>query len=446
MKKNSTLSILLATILGILSTSAQEETDKKNYLFDDIGVYLYSPNQERKKSKEYFVALKELAEAQNDTALYYLGLFQKAGIGTNQSFKKSLKSFKKAFELGNQEAAYCVGYYYLKGFGDVQQDYTKAYRWFKKSDVPMARHWMAKMQFLGLGREANKTKAVKMLKTNDIYNSMVLLKQYENRQSPSWQSEMFSELIGESSINELHGLSSLHDVPGIQFLYGTWQGEYIELDWSKQKVMRALPLNLSLIGKEGINGSLETTIKIADSISNASGTYSAGGLRFSNLEIPIKKQYTDYPNFTHLMTEINGFELRICPYNGENLLIGRVDAYHPVWKERANPILVILRKKIDISEEAIAAFNEQASDLIRIYPNPFSEHCLINFELPNDANVKVEISNYYNTPSYHRTVLDGKKEIGTHILEIQELPSTPGSYVITISYDGKKENKIIIKK
>ncbi|BFP42464.1 hypothetical protein FGF1_33090 [Flavobacteriaceae bacterium GF1] len=445
MKKTIALSISLLTVLSVLPTSAQKETNHRDYLFADIEEYLYSPNRERKKSREYLVALKELAEAQNDTALYYLGMFQKDGIGINQSFKKSLKSFKKAFELGNQEAAYCVGYYYLKGFGDIQQHYTKAYHWFKNSDIPMARHWMAKMQFLGLGREPNKTRAIKMLRANDIYNSKVLLEQYENGQSPTWQSEKFSELLGVSSIKELHGLSSLHDVPDIHFLDGSWEGEYIELDWAKQKVLRTLPLNLFLTRKEGINESLETRIKIADSLSSTSGTYSAGGLRFTNLKIPIKKQYTDYPNFTHLMTEINGFELRICTFNGENLLIGRVNAFHPVWKERANPILVILRKKIHISEEAITAFNEQASDFIRIYPNPFSESCLVNFELRNDADVKVEISNYYNTPSYHSTVFQGHKETGLHTLEIFDLPTKRGSYVITINYNGIKEDKIIIK-
>lgn len=445
MKKTMTLPILLFVILGTIGASAQEKTYDESYLFDDVEAYLYSPDQERKKSRKFFVALKALAEEQNDTALYYLGMFQKDGLGTKQSFKKSLRSFKKSYDQGNMEAAYSVGYYHLKGFGDVPQDYAKAYRWFKKSESPMGRHWMAKMQFLGLGREPNKEKALKILRSNDLYNSEVLLEQYETAQPPTGEVELFHAFLGESPIGGMHKLSNLHDVPNIKMLDGTWKGGYFELDWAKEKVLRTLPIQLDLTKVHGINESLGTKIKIADSISTDTGTYSSGTLRFGNLTVPIRKQYTDYPDFTHLMTEIRGFELRVCPYNGENLLIGRVNAHHPVWKERANPIVVVLKKKVSISEAAIAAFDEQASDFIRIYPNPVPDHCLINFELPHGAHVKVQMAHYYNTAPYHNVLFSGYREKGDHTIEIRELPPRPGTYTLSIEYNGKMENKLIIK-
>ncbi|UOY06040.1 hypothetical protein L0P88_19200 [Muricauda sp. SCSIO 64092] len=443
MKKTFTL---LGLLIGSLYVGyAQEDSSNQEYPFNDIENYLYSPNQERKKSKEYFTEVKSLADSGNPEALYYLGMLQKDGIGTKQNFKKSIKSFKKSYELGNLEAAYSVGYYYLKGFGDVPQDYTKAYRWFKKSESSMGKHWMAKMQFLGLGRESNKTKAIKMLQSNDIHNSKVLLEQYKNEQPPRAISHKFSEFINGSSIENLHGLSNLHVVPDTQILEGTWEGEYFELDWSKKRALRALPIQLSFKRGGGVNESLHTEITIADSLATDTGTYSSGSLSFAKLTVPIKKQFTDYSNFTHLMTDIRALELRLCPYNGENLLIGRLNAFHPVWKERANPILLVLKKKINISEDAHTAFNEQASDFIRVYPNPVPEYCLINFELPHEANVKVEITNYYNTAPYHNVLFDGYREKGNHTLEIHKLPSQQGTYTLSISYNGKRENKLIIK-
>ncbi|UJH66293.1 hypothetical protein [Allomuricauda sp. SCSIO 65647] len=445
MKKTMTFPILLFVMLGTIRTSAQEKMYQESYLFDDVEAYLYSPDQERKKSRKFFVALKELAKKQNSTALFYLGMLQKEGLGTKQSFKKSLRSFKKSYELGNLEAAYCVGYYYLKGFGDVPQDYARAYRWFKKSESPMGRHWMAKMQFLGLGRKPNKAKALKMLRSNEIENSKVLLEQYETAQPPTGEAELFHALFEESPIRGMHELSNLHDVPDIQMLDGTWEGGYFELDWAKEKVLRTLPITLDLTKANGINESLGAKIKIADSISIDTGTYSSGALRFGNLTVPIRKQYTDYLDFTHLMTEIRGFELRICPYNGENLLIGRVNAHHPIWKERANPIIVVLKKKVSVSEAARTAFDEQAADFIRIYPNPVPDHCLINFELPHGAHVKVQMTNYYNTAPYHSVLFNGYREKGEHTIEVRKLPSRPGTYTLSIEYDGKIENKLIIK-
>lgn len=445
--EKSTKLLTLTLILGYtLSSYGQEIYSEEQFLFHEIENYMHSPNQDRKKSKEYLSKVKTFSEIGSHEALYYLGMLQKNGIGTKQSFKKSRKSFKRAFELGNSKAAYCLGYYYLKGFGDLQQDYTKAYQWFEKSSEPMAQHWMAKMQFLGLGRESNKKKALSILNSNGLYNSKVLSEQYTINETPQKNSSiLFKEIINESSVHALHSLQGLNKVPGYHSLKGDWEGEYFELDWSKNKILRTLPVQINLIEKEGINEQLKAELKIGDSLAIDIGTYSAGALRFSNLQVPIKKQYTDYPNFTHLMTDINDFELREYQSADGSLIIARINSDYPVWQEKANPSIIILKRKDSISKEVQLAFSEQAEDFIRVYPNPYIENLLLNFELTQEANVRVKISNYYNTPLYHETVFAGYKPKGNHTLAINTPPTQSGSYVVSVEYNGKIENKIIIK-
>ncbi|MEO1485703.1 MAG: hypothetical protein AAFU57_08150 [Bacteroidota bacterium] len=233
MKKNYIFYCLL--VLFISSAQAQEVPE---FFFEKVESYIYSPNHEKKMSKEFFKELKGLSEAGNSKAYYYLGLYQKEGIGTKPNLKKSLKSFKKAYELGDTISAYCVGYYYLKGFGEIQQDYSKAYRWFKKSSIPMATHWMAKMNYLGLGREQNKKRAIKMLKDNELYNSKVLVTQYEEGQNSDNPKSDYAEFLTLNSYSH----SSFNDMPEISALNGRWTGEYLELDWSETKPLRVISI------------------------------------------------------------------------------------------------------------------------------------------------------------------------------------------------------------
>mgnify|MGYP001793281884 FL=1 len=442
MRKSTTFSFLLLVLFQLTGTLAQEDTERHEELFREVENYLYSPQQNRKESKSLYKEVKSVAETGNADAMYYLGMLQKDGIGTSQNLKKARNSFKRAHDLGNTKSAYAVGYFHLKGMGAVPQDYKKAYNWFKKSSEPIAKHWRAKMEFFGLGRKANKSKALKILRANKLYNSEVLLKQFEESISPTESSEGFKDFIAQSSVSEIHGLGSFHSFPDSKMLDGTWEGEYIELDWSKNKVFRVLPVSLEM--SNAVN--FKATLKISDSVSSASATYSAGLLQFSSLNIPIKKKFTDYPNFTHLMNEIKSIELRELFYNGQTVLVGRLKAFLPVWEEPANPILILLRKKPKISEAAIAAFEEQASDFLKVYPNPIEQHLLVNFELPYEAHVSLDIREYYGTNSYQNSVFSGIRAQGNNTIEILDIPQNSGSYLLTIKFDGITENKILIKK
>ena len=436
--------ILLFLFLGLYVLAAQDPVAENDAPIEAAGQYLYAPNQTKKQAKRYFKNLKTFAKAGYAQAHYYIGLYKKEGLGTRKNIRKSKRSLVRAYQLGSSEAAYAIGYYHIKGFGDLPQDYTKAYRWFKKSNTPLATHWMAKMHYLGLGRSSNKAKALKLLLNNDLYNSAVLALQYQNNEPPAVGiSPAFQPLVGDRPLQTIHGLEHLHKTPVAVSLAGSWQGEYLELDWSKQKIFRSLPVQLSLEATR--KDRFLAQLQLGDSVASATSHYSAGNLRFNNLAIPVKKQYTDYPNFTHLMVDVDGLTLREVPYNGERYLVGRLDAAYPIWQERANPGIVLLKRQNVGGAEAQAAFLEQKNDFIKLFPNPFEAYLLINFELPEDADVKVEITHYYNTPLYEQTVFEGRKASGEHTLEVYDLPTYPGTYLVTITYNGTRATKIILK-
>lgn len=442
--KNKTFWLLLLFV-GMSSIWGQDIASESEYLLEEADRYLYGPNHTWKKSKNHFKSLKNLANTGNAKAHYYVRLYKKEGLGTPKNIRKSKRSFLKAYELGSGEAAYAIGYYHLKGFGDLPQDYAKAYHWFKKSGVPMGTHWMAKMQFLGLGRTTNKKKALKLLLNNNLYNSAVLALQYQDTEPLATAiSERFAALAAKP-LDALHGLAHWHKTPVAASLAGEWEGEYLELDWSKQHIFRSLPIHLALEANSNDTDGFSTRLQLGDSVGTATSSYSAGSLRFTNLQVPIKKQYTDYPSFTHLMVAVKGLELREVVHNGERFLLGRLDADYPVWQERANPGLVLLQRKKGSHAQAQAAFLEQANDFIRLFPNPFEDFLMVNFELPLAADVKVEINHYYNTPIYQQTVFEGPKAKGKHTLEVYNPPTHSGTYLVSITYNGIRETKIILK-
>ncbi|MFD2588427.1 tetratricopeptide repeat protein [Croceitalea marina] len=437
---------LVITFSLIHLCHGQNNKEKIPEIYNNIESYIYGANQKKSKSKEFYNKLLELSKNEDDMAYYYLGLLQKKGIGKKANLKKSLKSFKKSFELGNKDAAYAIGYYYLKGLGNVQQDYKKAYKWFNKSKSPMAQHWLGKMYFFGFGEKVNKQKAIQLLKNNQLLNSQVLVKQFEkNKESELELPKNLNAFIKDKKIQSMYDLKNYDRIPIHSELEGEWEGNLIELDWSKEKIIKINPVEFSFTKETNINNRLNVKTIINDSIAYAPGTYNSGLLDLNRLTLSIRKKYTDYENFSHLKVQLNSLEIRKITLNGHDYLLGRVNNYIPLWNEKGRPMIILLKKKDKDWDNAQSAFKEQAADFIRLYPNGFENYFLINFDLPEDSKVKVEILNHYGTPNYQKVFYNGMKTTGNHTLEINNPPSEKGQYVVSVTANGHTENKIIIK-
>ena len=89
-------------------------------------------------------------------------------------FKEAVKWYKKAYALGEPEAAYKIGMLYKEGDKTLEQNYSKAFEWFYKSAVQNympAQIEMGDMYSKGLGMEKNKIEAIKWYKKAYRYNS-----------------------------------------------------------------------------------------------------------------------------------------------------------------------------------------------------------------------------------------------------------------------------------
>lgn len=437
-------SIILTSFFSIpLDLVAQASNGEISNYIKEVNSYLYRKDKTNRTSRDYFRKIKAYAEIDHAEANCMLGVLFKEGLGTNQNFNKARRAFKKAYELGSDRAAYCLGYMHLKGLGTLPQDYAKAFKWFKRSNDAMAVHWLAKMHFFGLGREKNPNKAKRLLENNPLFNSAILLPQLEDLLDAGEVGVTDIELEEglEVSLNELQTPAGITNSGHI---LGKWEGHLLELDWAGEQVIRKLPISLSIEPAQNDSKELETKITVTDSVSSGKAVLLDNRLDFNNSRMPVKKQYTDYPSFTHLMYHLRSMNLHRQAIGEENYLIGKLESYLSVWKEEAPPsILVLKRAEENYGASVNEAFRKQANDFIKLYPNPFIDYLLVHYELESDAQVKVSIVDYYNKQS-EITYFQGSQAAGEHTLELTDLPDSEGLYVLVVRVNGEVQSKIVV--
>ncbi|MEM8937716.1 MAG: T9SS type A sorting domain-containing protein [Bacteroidota bacterium] len=438
MKKYQFLWILI--ILMYWSGYSQQVAEDYENIVEKANDYIYSPQQNNKESRALFKEIKLNAQEGDAEAMCMLGILYKDGVGVRQNYDKAKSAFKKAYDLGSSSAAYCLGYMFLKGLGTIPQDYKKAAKWFKKSDNAMSNHWLAKMHFFGLGREQNIKKAISILEDNTSFNSEVFLSQINEDRDFS---KSTIEIDGKISTS-LNGLLSLETELIPDQIIGKWEGKWIELDWSGTKVMRQMPIDFEIKPTQSIVDEVDTHIVVNDSVSTGRAEWNEGQLRFLNSTLAVKKEYTDYPAFTHLRYELEKIDFKKFDENGTSFLLGTLKSHLPVWKEPAPPgfiLLTLVEEKYN--DEILAAFESQANDFIKIYPNPFFEYFLLNYELLEPANVTISLNDYYNSRPI-KVLYQGRQKMGEHTMEFTDLPSNQGLYVVTLSVNGQVHRKIVI--
>ena len=86
----------------------------------------------------------ELSGGHNDGALDILGSCYKGGFGCEKDEKRAFELLLEASELGNDEAQWKLGVYYMS-YGVVEKDLDEAIFWLSKSaeaDNDMGRHYL----------------------------------------------------------------------------------------------------------------------------------------------------------------------------------------------------------------------------------------------------------------------------------------------------------------
>lgn len=449
MKKTQIIAICIIALH--FAGYSQKTTSENSNTLKQTEKYIYSGKLTRKESRKKFKDIKILAETGNAEAICMLGILYKDGIGTSLNFNKARKQFKKAYELGDDKAAYSLGYLYLKGLGTIDQDYKKAKKWFERSNYPMAKHWLAKMYYFGFGVEIDRIKAKDILRENQILNSQVLLYQFENypveilnsTQLPKEDGEM--EQVAKDAMEQPVITSNFNGtIPAS--IEGNWNGYLIEMDWSGKKMLRTIPLDMTIGGAKDDFGTVDSQITIGtDSISSGS-IWSNGTLTLFDAKMAIQKQYTDHPYHTSLDYDLLSVSFSQRELDGNTFLIGNLETQVLQWSEPGPPMMLILAKgELVLSQEILDAFADQADSFVKLYPNPFVNNLLVYYDLRNDANVSVSIHDYYGQ-TQGRTIYQGFQKAGGRSVSLNNLPLNNGLYVVKVQVNGELHTKLVIKK
>ncbi len=406
-------------------------------------LYLNSNDEERKKKG--FILTKKAAKQDLALAAYDLGVLFKYGKGHNQNLVKAARWFRKGYNLGNSKAAYSLGYMFFKGFGNETQDYKKAVRWFKKSDYPMAKHWLAVCYYFGYGVEQNKPKALQFLRENPIENSERLLSTLNNQFEENGLNEEEAFVLDE--FYNLENNATENSLP-VNSLIGDWNGSIIQYDWSNSMVMQKLSTSLNF-RKDSITDEILYESIVGDNYNSGEVINYSSSAKLDKLNLQIKHPYSS--NATDILNyEVIPSEMQLVNYNNDEFMVFSTESFIDGWKEPGSPMLLILRKEktftdnnIEMSNEAMTALEAQES-FIKLYPNPFENDLIIAYELDVSLNVSVNITSIDGARSYNITS-NSQQNAGNHRYYFDGSILENGIYIINITYGNEVETKMIVK-
>ncbi|WP_299160890.1 T9SS type A sorting domain-containing protein [uncultured Tenacibaculum sp.] len=402
-----------------------------------MGRILLNSNNENKHHRA-FKLIKASAKQNNPIAAADLGILYKYGKGCALNYNKARKWFKIAVELGNDKAAYTLGYLYLKGFGNIKQNYTKAVSWFQKSDYPMAKYWLGVCYYYGYGVNKNITKANELLRTN--FKEEVKNYQTTNAENIASTSK---EIIKEENIF----LNSQNITP--KKLNGTWKGDLLFFDWSGNNIENKVSFEI-VFNHNKENNILK--VKINDQEQKVNFTQIANSLYFEEFttKLPHTSFIKEIPSkLTH---QILSSTLSLKSLKSGEYLTGSIETHVSEWNERGVPISFVVKKDVKfknsnekLSNEAMAALSKQENSFIKLYPNPFENDLIISYSLNQKQSTKVMITNFNN---FKEVVVKpvSIQEPGTYQYFFDGVNLPKGKYIVIVDTGKGRKTRIIIKK
>ncbi|UGU15406.1 T9SS type A sorting domain-containing protein [Sinomicrobium kalidii] len=350
--------------------------------------------------------------------------------------------------MGSEKAAYSLGYLYLKGMGSIDQDYYQAIQWFEKSNYGMARHWLAKCYYYGLGVTKNKEKAMTLLRDNPIYNSQTLLTQWEAHD----RSDENQDVVGKEIPNQILAKSTQDlannktesNLPSDSFS-GEWQGNLYEMDWSGKKILKTRPAKLEFSASNHSNLPDNTTISIAGEKVQSPVFWHGQSFTLPDAHISLTQDFADHPAEKELNFEIISLSLEKKTISGSTYLVAQIETWVSNWSEPGPPLIMVLHKNNLPEEDVSNLLEEPGNATFTVYPNPFIRDILIQYELEEPSPVEVSLYDYYGKLR-SAAFAEKNQQTGKHTLTIPGHTLTPGIYIIQVQIAGKKYSKQVLKK
>lgn len=324
--------------------------------------------EQTSSDKKAFKLLKSAANAEDHIAMNDLADLYKYGIGCKLSFNKARKWYLKAYEHGNKEAAYGLGYLHLKGMGSSQQNYKKAIYWFRKSNHPMARYWLGVCYYYGYGVPKNRTIA------NEYFSTEL---DYQNPQKPASDRIEQQELLLQQFKQQQSIQTIQEKIIEDQQLLGNWEGSLFVMDWSDNQIEQELPIKINFTKNEDL---LQSIWEINNNSHQNDFTRIDNTLFYDDFFASIAHTSFKKEIPSTLVHQITETTFSIQKKDAQTYLTANIKSNINQWNEKGAPIRLLLTKKSteekQIKQKSLPTtplIVEQTEDVSHfiVYPNPF---------------------------------------------------------------------------
>lgn len=409
-----------------------------------------------------FELVMQAAKKGFPAAEYNIGRFYMTGLGCDIDFDKAKSWLTIAADHGNQRAAYALGYMYFKGFG-FAQDYKTAVSWFELSPWPMAKHHLGICYYFGYGVEKDEDKAILYFSQSQTTNSNMFLKHIAenvketvdaslvkqiNETETTTNSAIVKEAIDKTTekLEDTKPTSKKELKP--KYFNGKWKGKLVELDWSKKEITRILPLTCEFTAEDD---NVHYKWNLNNQTSESTAILEDNALYFDKLNLAFDMPYSENPNSNILVSQLLSSQMEFKTVNKKVYLTGSLQTFTPEWQEPGPPMHIILKQTEegvdeDLTAEELLALSDQEEHFITLYPNPFVNDVLIEYELENDANVNVGVYDF----SGNNTAITLEKDVlqnqGRHKYTFNGSNLLPGLYVVRVGVNNELHSRILIKK
>ena len=386
--------------------------------------------------------IQKAAKQKHPPAIERLGVLYKYGIACKLNFNKARRLFKKASKLGNDKAAYSLGYMYFKGLGNTKQDYRKAVEWFKKSHYPMATYWLGVCYLKGHGVPKDMAKATALLQTNYT----------EQETTENNTSAIETKATKQIDTLETHADNAPSNDITKENLYGKWTGQLLQLDWSGTHIENSLPLVFTL-KHDSIQENIHYTWKLNSKEKTGNTILIDHALYFNNLQStlpPALQLNKEQDSLDHALLSV---EIAHKTFAGSNYLIGTVESYIPTWNEPSAPMRFVLTNQqittennVPLSAEILRALAAQEHRFIKVYPNPFQSDLIVAYTLKEPSHIHIELANISVPTQVHVIEKGTQQQAGAYRYYFDGSPLKKGIYVVRVFVNGEQKTKLILKK
>ena len=170
---------------------------------------------------------------------------------------------------------------------------------------------------------------------------------------------------------------------------------------------------------------------------------------FDKLNMTFNMPYSENPNSNTLVSQLLSSQMEFKTVNKKVYLTGTLQTFTDEWQEPGPPMHIILKQTEegdeDLTAEELLALTDQKEHFITLYPNPFVNDVLIEYELESDANVNVGVYDFSGNNTAITLELGALQTHGKHKYTFNGSNLRSGMYIVRVGVNNEMHSRILIK-